>query len=40
MVRWPAEEVHPDAEKIVPVMGTLNTHKLASLDKAFPPDQA
>ena len=40
VVRWLAEEVHPDAEKIVLVMDNLNTHKLASLYEAFPPEQA
>jgi DDE superfamily endonuclease len=40
VLRWLAEEVHPDAEKIVLVMDNLNTHKLASLYEAFPPDQA
>jgi hypothetical protein len=40
VVRWLAEEVHPDAEKIVLVLDNLNTHKLASLYEAFPPEQA
>jgi hypothetical protein len=40
VLRWLAEEVHPDAEKIVVVMDNLNTHKLASLYEAFPPGQA
>ena len=40
VVRWLVEEVHPEAEKIVLVMDNLNTHKLASLYEAFPPDQA
>jgi hypothetical protein len=40
VLRWLAEELHPDAEKIVLVMDNLNTHKLASLYEAFPPDQA
>ena len=31
---------YPHAEKIVLVMDTLNTHKLASLYQAFPPDEA
>lgn len=30
----------PDAEKVVLVMDNLNTHKLASLYEAFPPDEA
>jgi hypothetical protein len=34
-------DVHyPQAEKIVLVMDNLNTHKLASLYQAFPPDEA
>lgn len=34
-------DVHfPDAEKIVLVMDNLNTHKLASLYLAFPPEEA
>ena len=40
VVRWLAEEVHPEAEKVVLVMDNLNTHKLASLYEAFPPEQA
>ena len=34
------EDVHPEAETIVLVMDNLNTHKLASLYEAFPPEQA
>jgi hypothetical protein len=34
-------DIHfPDAEKIIVVMDNLNTHKLASLYEAFPPDEA
>jgi hypothetical protein len=40
VLRWLAEELHPEAEKIVLVMDNLNTHKLASLYEAFPPEQA
>jgi hypothetical protein len=40
VLRWLAEELHPDAEKIVLVMDNLNTHKAASLYEAFPPEQA
>jgi len=40
VVRWLAEEVHPEAEKIVLVMDNLNTHRLASLYEAFPPERA
>lgn len=39
-VRWLAEDVYPDAGRIVLVMDNLNTHKLASLYEAFPPEQA
>jgi hypothetical protein len=40
VVRWLVEEVHSDAEKVVLVLDNLNTHKLASLYEAFPPEQA
>jgi DDE superfamily endonuclease len=40
MLRWLAEDVHPDAERIVLVQDNLNTHKLASLYEAFPAEQA
>jgi hypothetical protein len=40
MLRWLAEDVHPEAEKLVLVMDNLNTHKLASLYETFPPEQA
>jgi transposase len=40
VLRWLAEEVHAEAEKIVLVLDNLNTHKLASLYEAFPPEQA
>jgi DDE superfamily endonuclease len=40
VVRALVEEVYPEAEKVVLVMDNLNTHKLASLYEAFPPDQA
>lgn len=40
VVRWLVEEIHEDAEKVVLVMDNLNTHKLASLYEAFPPEQA
>ena len=39
-VRWLAEDVYPDAERVVLVMDNLNTHKLASLYEAFEPEQA
>jgi hypothetical protein len=40
VLRWLAEDLHPDAETIVLVMDNLNTHKLASLYELFPPEQA
>jgi DDE superfamily endonuclease len=40
VVRWLAEDVHSEAEKVVLVMDNLNTHKVASLYEAFPPEQA
>ena len=40
VLRWLAEEIHPDAERIVLVMDNLNTHKLASLYEAFEPERA
>ena len=40
VARWLAADVHPEAEKLVLVMDNLNTHKLASLYEAFPPEQA
>ncbi len=38
--RWRAEDVCPEAEKIVLVTGNRNAHKLASLYEAFEPEQA
>jgi hypothetical protein len=40
VVRWLVEEIHEEAEKVVLVMDNLNTHKIASLYEAFPPEQA
>jgi hypothetical protein len=40
VLRWLVEDVHAEAEKIVLVTDNLNTHKLASLYEAFPPEQA
>jgi len=40
VLRWLVEEVHAEAEKIVLVTDNLNTHKMASLYEAFPPEQA
>jgi DDE superfamily endonuclease len=39
-IRWLVEDVFPEAERVVLVMDNLNTHKLASLYEAFPPDVA
>jgi hypothetical protein len=40
VVRWLVEDVHPEAETVVLVLDNLNTHKVASLYEAFPPEQA
>ena len=40
VVRALVEEVYPEAEKVVLVMDNLNTHKVASLYEAFPPERA
>jgi hypothetical protein len=40
LVRDLVEEVFPEAEKVVLVMDNLNTHRLASLYEAFPPERA
>ena len=40
VVRWLVEEVHAESEKVVLVMDNLNTHKLASLYEALPPERA
>jgi DDE superfamily endonuclease len=40
VVRWLVEDLHADAEVVVLVLDNLNTHKLASLYEAFPPEQA
>jgi len=37
--KW-LEERSPDVEKVVLVMGNLNTHNAASLYTAFPPEEA
>ena len=39
-VKYLVDEVEPDAEKIILVMDNLNTHSIASLYKAFPPEEA
>ncbi len=40
VVRELCDELYPEAEKIVLVMDNLNTHEIASLYEAFPPDEA
>jgi hypothetical protein len=40
VVRWLVEEVHAEAENVVLVLDNLNTHKIAALYEAFPPEQA
>jgi hypothetical protein len=40
VVQWLVEEVYDRAEKVVLVLDNLNTHKVASLYEAFPPEQA
>ena len=40
VVRWLVEEVCEEAEKVVLVMDNLNTHRIASLYEAFPPERA
>ena len=40
VVRWLVEDLHEEAEKVVLVMDNLNTHTLASLYEAFPPERA
>ena len=39
-MKWLVDEAYPDAEKIVLVMDNLNTHTIASLYKAFSPQEA
>ena len=39
-IKYLADVMYPDAEKIILVMDNLNTHKPASLYKAFPPSEA
>ena len=40
VLRGLADDGHPTAEKIVLVLDNRNTHKLASLDEAFTPEEA
>ena len=39
-IRYLVDEMYPTAQKIILVMDNLNTHKPASLYKAFPPEEA
>ncbi len=39
-IKYLSDMMFPDAEKIILVMDNLNTHKAASLYKAFPPAEA
>ena len=39
-IKYLSDVMFPDAEKIILVMDNLNTHKAASLYKAFPPAEA
>src|SRR5262249_60561254 len=40
VLRWLAEDLHPDADRIVLVVDNLNIHTLACLYEAFDPDRA
>ena len=40
VLRWLAEDVYPEAERVVLVCDNLNTHTPACLYEAFPPEQA
>lgn len=39
-MKWLADEIYPDANKIRVVLDNLNTHKPPSLYAAFPPEEA
>jgi len=39
-IRYLTDVMYPDAEKIVLVMGNLNTHKPSSLYKRYPAEEA
>lgn len=38
-IKWLLDEQYPKAKKVVLVMDNLNTHKISSLYKAFPPKE-
>jgi len=40
LLRWLAEDVYAEAERVVLVVDNLNTHKPAVLYQAFPPERA
>jgi hypothetical protein len=40
VLRWVAEDLHPDAERVVLVTDNLNTHTPACLYEAFEPERA
>ena len=39
-IKWLVDEIYCDVEKIILVMDNLNTHKISSLYKFFPPNEA
>ena len=39
-IKYLSDEMFPEADRIILVMDNLNTHKLASLYKVFPPAEA
>ena len=39
-IKYLVDEIEPNAKKIILVMDNLNTHSIASLYKAFPPEEA
>lgn len=39
-IKYLSDVMYPDTEKIILVMDNLNTHKVSSLYKAFPPEEA
>lgn len=39
-IKWLLDEQYPDAEQVILACDNLNTHKIASLYEAFPPDEA
>lgn len=39
-MKWLADEVHPEAERIRVVLDNLNTHRPAALYETFPPEEA